>query len=133
VRASGRLTGEQKTALRTRLQAAEDALTALRAKVAAATTVDQVRAALQQSGLRGFLGRGWNHGWRGRTWASWDETQGDADSRDKAGTAKTHRASAAGATRDDDRERARHVRGDRDGDRRAAGRHHGDHRWSSRR
>jgi hypothetical protein len=131
VSGSDRLTAEQKTVLLTRLQAAEDALTALRAKIAAATTVEQVRAALRESGLRGFLGRGWHHGWRAGGWSGWGEHRGDAAGRPDHHSAKQPRSTAAGADRDGDRDRARHERDNRGTDRRGDGDHRGDHRWNA--
>jgi hypothetical protein len=62
VSASDRLSDEQKSAFLAKLQAKEDALTQLRADVAAATTTDEVKAALKAADF-GLFGRcGWHHG-----------------------------------------------------------------------
>jgi hypothetical protein len=61
VSASDRLSDEQKSAFLARLQTKEDALTQLRADVAAATSVDEVKAALKAADF-GLFGRcGWHH------------------------------------------------------------------------
>ncbi len=61
VSASDRLSDEQKGAFLARLQTKEDALTQLRADVAAATNVDEVKAALKAADF-GLFGRcGWHH------------------------------------------------------------------------
>jgi hypothetical protein len=62
VSASNRLSDEQKTAVLARLQSSEDALTQLRADVAAATSVDAVKAALKAADVNLFRGWGWHHG-----------------------------------------------------------------------
>jgi hypothetical protein len=64
VSASDRLSDEQKAAFLAKLQAKQDALTQLRADVAAATTTDEVKAALKAADF-GLFGRsGWHHGGR---------------------------------------------------------------------
>jgi hypothetical protein len=62
VSASDRLSAEQKSAFLAHLQAKEDALTQLRADIAAATTAEEVKAALEAAdpGIFGLGGR--NHG-----------------------------------------------------------------------
>lgn len=62
VTASDRFSAEQKSAVLTRLQSSEDALTQLRADVAAATTVDGVRAALKAADVNLCQHWGWHHG-----------------------------------------------------------------------
>jgi hypothetical protein len=54
VAASDKLSDEQKTAFLSHLQAKEDALTQLRADVAAATTLDELRAVLKAEGAALF-------------------------------------------------------------------------------
>jgi hypothetical protein len=62
VAASDKLTDEQKTFFLSHLQAKEDALTQLRADVAAATTLDELRAVLKAEGAALF---GHRHHFRG--------------------------------------------------------------------
>jgi hypothetical protein len=81
VAASDRTSDEQKTAFLARLQSGEDALTQLRADVAAATTVDGVHAALKAADIHMFGHWCWNHGNRHHNGGS----NGDRNQRNDGG------------------------------------------------
>jgi hypothetical protein len=62
VTASTRLSAVQQTAVLARVQSSEDALTQLRADVAAATSLDGLRAVLRAADVNLFRHWGWHHG-----------------------------------------------------------------------